>query len=106
MYIKNTLYVGVDVSLKSLTTSILDTLGSIVLKPTNFSNDPSGADSLFTKVLELANNLDVEDIFFGVEATSTYDCHLLFYIADNTELNKFNIFTYCFTFIVSYYFIS
>lgn len=40
MYIKNTLYVGVDVSLKSLTTSILDTLGSIVLKPTNFSNDP------------------------------------------------------------------
>lgn len=97
MYIKNTLYVGVDVSLKSLTTSILDTLGSIVLKPTNFSNDPSGADSLFTKVLELANNLDVEDIFFGVEATSTYDCHLLFYIADNTELNKFNIFTYCFT---------
>ncbi len=97
MYIKNTLYVGVDVSLKSLTTCILDTIGSIVFKPANFSNDPSGVESLFAKILELAKKLDIEDIFIGVEATSVYDCHLLFSIADNTELNKFNISSYCFT---------
>lgn len=40
MYIKNTLYVGVDVSLKSLTTCILDTLGSVIFKPATFSNNP------------------------------------------------------------------
>ncbi len=97
MYIKNTLYVGVDVSLKSLTTCILDTIGSIVFKPANFSNDPSGVDSLFAKILELAKQLDIEDIFIGVEATSVYDCHLLYSITDNTELNKFNISSYCFT---------
>lgn len=97
MYIKNTLYVGVDVSLKSLTTCILDTLGSIIFKPANFSNDPSGVDNLFTKILELAKKHDVEDIFIGVEATSVYDCHLLYSISDNTELNKFNISSYCFT---------
>ena len=97
MYIKNTLYVGVDVSLKSLTTCILDTLGSVIFKPANFSNDPSGVDSLFAKILELANNHDVEDIFIGAEATSVYDCHLLYAIADNAELNKFNVSSYCFT---------
>lgn len=97
MYIKNTLYVGVDVSLKSLTTCILDTLGSVIFKPTNFSNDPSGVDSLFNKILELANDHDVEDIFIGVEATSVYDCHLLYAISDDVELNKFNISSYCFT---------
>ena len=97
MYIKNTLYVGVDVSLKSLTTCILDTLGSVIFKPANFSNDPSGVDSLFNKILELAKNHDVEDIFIGVEATSVYDCHLLYAISDNDALNKFNISSYCFT---------
>ena len=97
MYIKNTLYVGVDVSLKSLTTCILDTIGSIIFKPANFSNDPSGVESLFAKILELAKNHDAEDIFIGVEATSVYDCHLLYAIADNTELNKFNVSSYCFT---------
>lgn len=97
MYIKNTLYVGVDVSLKSLTTCILDTLGSVIFKPANFSNDPSGVDNLFTKILELAKKYDAEDIFIGVEATSVYDCHLLYSVSDNTELNKFNISSYCFT---------
>lgn len=97
MYIKNTLYVGVDVSLKSLTTCILDTLGSTIFKPANFSNDPSGVDNLFAKILELAKKHDAEDIFIGVEATSVYDCHLLYSISDNTELNKFSISSYCFT---------
>lgn len=97
MYIKNTLYVGVDVSLKSLTTCILDTLGTVIFKPANFSNEPSGVNSLFTKILELAEKHEAEDIFIGVEATSVYDCHLLYAIADNTELNKFNVSSYCFT---------
>lgn len=97
MYIKNTLYVGIDVSLKSLTTCILDTLGSVIFKPANFSNDPSGVDNLFAKILELAKKLAAEDIFIGVEATSVYDCYLLYSISDNTELNKFNISSYCFT---------
>ena len=97
MYIKNTLYVGVDVSLKSLTTCILDTLGSIIFKPANFSNDPSGVDSLFAKILELAQKHDVEDIFIGAEATSVYDCHLLYAIADNPKLNHYNLSSYCFT---------
>ena len=36
MSIKNCLYVGVDVSLKSLTTCILDISGETIFKPKNF----------------------------------------------------------------------
>ena len=96
MSIKNYLYVGVDVSLKSLMTCILDISGEQVLKPKKFSNDPDGVDNLLDTVLSYANSLDVSNILFGIEATSVYGSHLLYTIADSNIFSDFTIQSYCF----------
>lgn len=96
MSIKNYLYVGVDVSLKSLMTCILDISGEQVLKPKNFSNDPEGVNKLLDTVLTYANSLDVSNILFGIEATSVYGTHLLYTIADSNIFSDFTVQSYCF----------
>lgn len=96
MSIKNCLYVGVDVSLKSLTTCILDISGEQVFKPKNFSNDPDGVSELLDTVLSYANSLDVTHILFGIEATSVYGTHLLYTIADSNIFSDFTVQSYCF----------
>ena len=96
MSIKNCLYVGVDVSLKSLTTCILDISGEQVFKPKNFSNDPDGTEKLLDTVLAFANSLDITHILVGIEATSVYGTHLLYTIADSNVLSDFTVQLYCF----------
>lgn len=96
MSIKNYLYVGVDVSLKSLTTCILDISGETIFKPKNFSNDPDGVNSLLDTVLAFANSLEISNILFGIEATSVYGTHLLYTIADSNIFSDFTVQSYCF----------
>ncbi|MFR5684846.1 MAG: hypothetical protein ACLUD1_12570, partial [Clostridia bacterium] len=47
---KDYLYVGIDVSLKTLVTCILDTSGTTILKPKTFANIPNGVDSLLATI--------------------------------------------------------
>lgn len=96
MSIKNCLYVGVDVSLKSLTTCILDISGEQVFKPKNFSNDPDGTEKLLDTILAFANSLDITHILVGIEATSVYGTHLLYTIADSNIFSDFTVQLYCF----------
>lgn len=96
MSTKNYLYVGVDVSLKSLMTCILDTSGSVILDPTSFSNDPSGVNKMLDSVLAYANSLDVSNILFGIEATSNYGSLFLFQVNDSPILKGFTVQLYCF----------
>jgi len=96
MSTKNYLYVGVDVSLKSLMTCILDTSGSIVLKPTSFSNDPCGVNKMLDKILIYADSLDISNILFGIEATSSYGSPFLFQVNDSKILKDFTVQLYCF----------
>ena len=96
MSTKNYLYVGVDVSLKSLMTCILDTSGSTILKPTNFSNDPSGVNEMLDKILIYADSLDVSNILIGIEATSNYGSLFLFQVYDSPILQNFTVQLYCF----------
>ena len=96
MSIKNCLYVGVDVSLKSLTTCILDIFGEQVFKPKNFFNDPDGTEKLLDTILAFANSLDITHILVGIEATSVYGTHLLYTIADSNVLSDFTVQLYCF----------
>ena len=93
---KNYLYVGVDVSLKSLMTCILDTSGSIILKPTSFSNDPNGVNKMLDKILIYADSLDVSNILFGIEATSNYGSLFLMQVYDSNILADFTVQLYCF----------
>lgn len=92
----NYLYVGVDVSLKSLMTCILDTSGSVILKPSSFSNEPSGVNKMLDSVLAYANSLDVSNILFGIEATSNYGSLFLFQVNDSPILKDFTVQLYCF----------
>ena len=96
MSIKNYLYVGVDVSLKSLMTCIQDISGENIFKPKKFSNDPDGVNKLLDTILCFANSLDITNILLGVEATSVYGTHLLYSIADSSVLNDFTVQLYCF----------
>lgn len=96
MSIKNCLFVGVDVSLKSLTTCILDISGEQVFKPKNFSNDPDGTEKLLDTVLAYANSLDVTHILIGIESTSVYGSHFLYSVADSNVLSDFTVQLYCF----------
>lgn len=96
MSIKNCLYVGVDVSLKSLTTCILDISGEQVFKPKNFSNDPEGVEKLLDTILAFANSLEITHILLGIEATSVYGTHLLYTISDSNVLSDFTVQLYCF----------
>ena len=58
---KNYLYVGVDVSLKSLMTCIQDISGENIFKPKKFSNDPDGVNKLLDTILCFANSLDIAE---------------------------------------------
>ena len=96
MSIKNYLYVGIDVSLKSLMTCIQDISGESILKPKTFPNDPDGVNKLLDSILCFANSLDITNILIGIEATSVYGTHLLYSIADSSILNDFTVQLYCF----------
>ena len=96
MSTKNYLYVGIDVSLKSLMTCIQDISGENIFKPKSFSNDPDGVNKLLDTILCFANSLDITNILIGIEATSVYGTHLLYTIADSSVLNNFTVQLYCF----------
>lgn len=93
---KDFLYVGIDVSLKTLVTCILDTSGTTILKPKTFANIPDGVDSLLTTVNTFAANLDNPCILLGVESTSVYANHLLYSIADSDYAKSLDLHSFCF----------
>lgn len=93
---KDYLYVGIDVSLKTLVTCILDTSGTTILKPKTFANIPNGVDSLLAIVNTFAANFDNPCILLGVESTSVYANHLLYSIADSDYAKTLDLHSFCF----------
>lgn len=93
---KDYLYVGIDVSLKTLVTCILDTSGTTILKPKTFANIPDGVDTLLTTVNTFATNFDNPCILLGVESTSVYANHLLYSIADSDYAKTLDLHSFCF----------
>ncbi|MEG1344360.1 MAG: IS110 family transposase [Clostridia bacterium] len=91
---KNYLYVGIDVSLKTLVTCVIDSSGSTILKPKTFSNSPDGLDTLLTTIVSIASNFDTPCIMLGVEATSVYANHLLYSIVDSNILKDVECHSY------------
>lgn len=93
---KNYLYVGIDVSLKSLVTCIIDTSGSTILKPKSFHNTPDGLDNLISTIISISSNLDNPCILLGVEATSVYANHLIYTIYDSPIFKDIDVHIYQF----------
>jgi len=96
MSVKNCLYVGVDVSLKSLMTCILDIGGEKILKSTSFSNTPDGVNEILNNILEHSIKLDITHILIGIEATSVFGNHLFYTISDSEILSNYAVQMYCF----------
>lgn len=96
MPVKNYLYVGVDVSLKSLVTCIVDYSGKTIFKPKSFENSPAGTVQILNQILIYADSLDVADIFIGIEATSNYGSLFLYDVADSNILKSFSVHCFCF----------
>lgn len=91
---KNYLYVGIDVSLKTLVTCIIDSSGSTLLKPKSFSNTPVGLDSLLYTLISISSNFDSPCILLGVEATSVYANHLMYSVVDSPILKDIEFHCY------------
>lgn len=91
---KNYLYVGIDVSLKTLVTCVIDSSGSTILKPKTFKNTPDGLDTLLTSIVSIACNFEAPCIMLGVEATSVYANHLLYSIVDSNILKDVECHSY------------
>lgn len=91
---KQFLYVGIDVSLKTLVTCVIDSSGSTILKPKTFNNSPDGLDALLTTIVSIASNFDMPCIMLGVEATSVYANHLLYSIVDSSILKDVECHSY------------
>lgn len=83
----NTLFIGIDLSLKSNQIVITDTLGKQLVSFV-VGNDLPGANKLKEKILKIANEYQIVTIKIGMEATSLYWWHLYQFLVQDETLNK------------------
>lgn len=89
----NTLFIGIDLSLKSNHVVALDSSGK---KLTSFAvgNDLPGANKLKEKMISLASFHNATIIKIGMEATSLYWWHLYQFLVQDEILKKFSLEVY------------
>jgi len=92
----NKLYIGMDVSQKDVKVYILDQEGNEVVKRFAVDNNPPGAETIASRVLECCRKLDIHKVFAGLESTSVYGWHLQYYLADHLELKAYQPMIICF----------
>lgn len=85
-----TLFVGVDVSLKSNQACAMNFNQDIFFN-SSFSNSPSGSDSLVSKLVEVFNkNKNLENIHICMESTGLYHVHVASYLSSDPRLIHFH----------------
>ena len=89
-----TLNVGIDISLKEATISLLTWEGKYLGKSFKISNNPSGAKELEDRVLSILSLGNFEHIRFGMEATQNYGFHLAEYLATSDKLSAWKPLVY------------
>lgn len=88
-----TLFVGIDVSLKSNQVCAIN-FNSDKLLNMSFANTPSGSESLINNILKIVNEHHFNKIFFAMECTGVYYMHIATYICTNSTLNNLNTLVY------------
>ena len=85
----NQLYVGIDVSSRNNVTYVMKPDGS---KHSEFSvaNNLPGAKELSFRVCQALDELQLDSVIFGMEATSIYGEHLARALREDGSLGKFN----------------
>lgn len=82
-----TLYVGIDLSLKSNQVVVTDTFGK-QLATFAVGNDLPGANKFKEKIIQIAKQYQIATIKIGMEATSLYWWHLYQFLVQDETLNK------------------
>lgn len=86
----NKLYVGMDVSQEDIKVYILDQEGNETTKRFVVDNNPIGAETIASRILECCRRLNIQKLFVGLESTSVYGWHIQFYLADHLELKPYD----------------
>jgi len=86
----NKLNVGMDVSQKDAKVYILDQDGNEATKRFAVDNNPAGAETIASKILECCRKFSTDKVFIGLESTSVYGWHLQFYLADHLGLKPYD----------------
>lgn len=86
----NKLNVGMDVSQEDVKVYILDQDGNEATKRFAVDNNPIGAETIATNILECCRKFSIEKVFIGLESTSVYGWHLQFYLADHQGLKPYD----------------
>lgn len=89
----HTLFVGIDVSLKSNQVCAIN-FNQDKLFNLSFCNNPSGAELLVSKILELTNQYQFNKIIFTMECTGVYYIHIASFLSTNPILNNLNSVVY------------
>jgi len=94
--IKNHLYVGIDIGSTNFVPCFLDSDGNTISKKTfSFSNDYKGASHLAELSIKLIHKFKFNSISFGMESTSNYHWHLVYFLSTHPEISQFNSSVYC-----------
>ena len=85
----NSLLVGIDVSLRDNKVRILHPDGTSLAKFVVLNSVP-GANTLSKKVTQIAEKNNFDSITIGLESTSVYGDPLVYFLKQDTSVNRFN----------------
>jgi len=88
------LYVGIDISLKSLMVALIDQNSQPLRKPFSLPNTPEGAKELERLILQTVRAHNVQSTYLGVEATAFLGFHLLEYLSQSIPLAEARLLCY------------
>ena len=88
-----TLFVGIDVSLKSNQVCALN-FNQDKLFNLSFDNTPSGSEKLVDSIVNLVHEHHFNKVIFAMECTGVYYIHAATFLSSNTILNNLNSIVY------------
>lgn len=88
-----TLFVGIDVSLKSNQVCALNFNHDKLLN-LSFDNTPSGSDKLVDNIVNIVNEHNFSKVIFAMECTGVYYIHIAAFLSTNAILNSLNSVVY------------
>jgi len=89
----NTLFVGIDISLKSFNVSMIDIDSKPYLSPKSdsYKNNPEGLNLFIDHLLFVVSLNNFNKIKIGFEATGNYGFHLPFYLKNHEKLKPYSL---------------
>lgn len=88
-----TLFVGLDISLKTFNVSIIDIDSNnyISQRSDSYKNNPEGLDLLSIHLSYIADKNNFDRIKIGFEATGNYGFHIPFYLDEHDKLKPYTV---------------